>query len=338
MGIDLRLQNFRKHRDYAVDFLDSDAAILGPNGSGKTSLIEAIYIALTGKSWRSNFDEITRTQSSWWRIDVVYGNEKRVVKYKGGDREFIVDGQKFQRLPAKYKKPVVLFEPSDLNLLYGSPARRRDYIDRLSGSLDPKYATNLRRYDRVLKQRNNLLKNGATHDNLFIWDMQLADQAANIITDRRRLVWQINKNLTAEYQKIAGSKVKITLEYDFYSDDQTATRQKILGELHNNYQRDVTTGHTSIGPHQHDLTFLLGGKPAAATTSRGENRSIILALKNIEYELKKDDNPLILLDDILSEFDEKHQTNLLNNFGISQTIITSVKAPGTAKNLRRIQL
>ncbi|GHU07953.1 DNA replication and repair protein RecF [Alphaproteobacteria bacterium] len=338
MGITLRVQNFRKHRDYTAEFSGNNTVIMGPNGSGKTSLIEAIFVALTSKSWRSNFDEITRTKSSWWRIDVIYGDEKRIVKYKNGEREFIIDGQTFRRLPAKYKKSVVLFEPSDLNLLYGSPVRRRDYIDKFLGSIDVKYAANLRRYERILKQRNNLLKNGATRDGLFIWDMQLADQAANIIADRRHLVQQINKHLTDEYQKIAGNYNKIAMEYDFYSDSPAVTRQKILGELHRNYQHEVTTGHTSVGPHQHDLTFLFDGKPAATTASRGENRSIILALKNIEYKLKKDDTPLILLDDILSEFDEKHQTNLLKNFGQNQTIITGVKAPKTAKNLHRIQL
>ena len=330
----LHVQNFRKHSDFTINFNKNITIITGENGSGKTSLIEAIYIGLVGKSWRSNFNEITRRGCEWWRVDIIDDNQdKRTIKFQNNQKEFNINKQKFSRLPQKNRKDVILFEPQDLNLLYGSPARRRDFIDGFITNLDYKYSKTLSRYNRVLRQRNNLLKNNVGQDELFVWDVQFADLAAEIIETRQRFISIINKLITDEYQKIAGNKDKMEIKYNYGSPSKIPNRQKILNTLHNNYQIEILHGYSSVGPHQHDLEFILNNKPAAETASRGENRTIILALKNIEYQLKKDTSPLILLDDILSEFDEKHQKNLLKNFENAQIIITGVKSLKITKKL-----
>jgi DNA replication and repair protein RecF len=331
------VQNFRKHDKYELEFPQHKTIITGSNGSGKTSLIEAIYISLIGKSWRSSFKEITKTGKTWWRIDLQDNQLERTVKYNK-EPVFSINNTEFKRLPTKFKQAVILFEPSDLNLLYNSPAARRNYVDKLISSLDLEYNTILRRYDRILKQRNNLLKQNSMRDDIFIWDIQLADAAASIILTRRNFIKQINKYLTDEYQRIDGSNNNLIIKYPYYTTDINKTRQEILSELHNNYQYEIKSGHTSVGPHQHDFGFYINNKPAMPIISRGENRSVILALKNIEYIFKKEYLPLILLDDVLSEFDDKHQENLLGSFNDNQIIITSVKAPASTKNFNEIHL
>jgi len=333
------VQNFRKHTKHKVDFVGNKTIITGPNGCGKTSLIEAIYVGLVGKSWRSDFRDITKNKHSWWRVDIELNNQKqRTIKYQNNNPTFNIDGKKYNRLPTKLKKTVILFEPSNLNLIYQSPGGRRDYTDKLISSLNIEYYKTLRRYSRLLQQRNNLLKQNPSRNDLFVWDIQLADLAANIISTRHDFIKQINKYLPKEYQKIDGSKNRLKIGYTYYCDDINKTRQDILGELHSNYSKEKTIGCTSVGPHQHDFVFYLNNNTATTTLSRGENRSAILALKNTEYLLKKDQNPIILLDDVLSEFDEKHQINLLSNFSDSQIIITSVNSPTTVKKFNIINL
>jgi len=326
----LRVQNFRKHRDYGVEFAPGINLIIGPNGSGKTSLIEAIHITMRGKSWRSNFGEITKKGATWWRIDC----DERTVKFQDDKKVFEIDHKKHFLLPEILKKSVVLFEPQDLNLLYSSPARRRDYIDNFISGLEENYRKTISKYNRILKQRNSLLKKLAPQSELFVWDIQFAKLAAEIVQTRKKYLKIINKSINEEYQKIAKSGVKIALKYQ----GSYETEQEILGALNHNYQYETIQGCTSVGPHQHDILFLFNKKTAVTTISRGENRSLILALKNLEYSLKKSDQPLILLDDVLSEFDEAHQKNLLATFKNEQVIITGVKTPTNIKKAKIIKL
>lgn len=326
----LQVQNFRKHRDFEIEFKQGVNLVTGPNGSGKTSLIEAIHIALQGKSWKSSFDEILNKQSNWWRIDYL----NRVVKYQDQQKTFVVNNKEHKRLLESDKKPVVLFEPQDLNLLYRSPSTRRDWLDNFIAGLNLDYKKTTNKYYRILKQRNALLKNQASKEQLFVWDIQFASLAAIIIKTRQKYIDIINKNIEEKYQKITSKKTKIILIYDY----KISSEQEILDTINSNYQYEIISGHTSIGPHQHDIVFNVNDKDASKTLSRGENRSLILALKNLEYDLKRPQHPLILLDDILSEFDELHQKNLINNFIEEQVIITSVNKPKGLRNITSFKL
>lgn len=327
---ELQIQNFRKHRKYNIKFKPGINLIIGPNGSGKTSLIEAIYISLQGKSWKSNFDEILNKSSEWWRIDY----QNRVVKYNNQKKHFIINNKTHTRLPEQFKKPVIIFEPQDLNLLYRSPSARRDWLDGFISGLEPDYRRILNKYQRVLKQRNSLLKNQASKEQLFVWDIQFSSLASLIIKTRKKYLKIINKEIEKEYSKITSQKTSVFLDYKY----EIESEQTILNTINLNYQYEIISGHTSVGPHQHDIVFYVDQKDASKTLSRGENRSLVLALKNLEYSLKKKEHPLVLLDDILSEFDDKHQENLINNFKNEQVIITGVNKPKNIKNIAVFKL
>jgi DNA replication and repair protein RecF len=329
----VKIQNFRKHKSATINFGENINIIYGTNGSGKTSIIEAVYTAMTGRSWRSNFESITKQNTAWWRADIVTGEDKkRTVKFKDDVKSFEIDGKESRTIAARLKLPVVLFEPDHLNLLYGSPNRRRKWLDDLITSLNPEYGVLVRKFERVLKQRNSLLKNAASINQLFVWDLQFADLATQVIRWRQDQVEQINSLISSEYQKIAGNKEPVAIRY---SAEVNYSKQKIIDTLQQNHNLEVITCNTSIGPQRHDVLFTFKNLPAKTSASRGENRTIILALKNIEYRLKKDSAPLILLDDILGEFDEDHQKNLLRSFKDSQVIITCVKTP---KNIGKANL
>lgn len=334
---EISLKNFRKHKDMTLDFSEKKTALIGENGSGKTSVIESIFVMLTGKSWRSSLAEITRDSADWWRADLRLDTDDiRTIKYQTKQAEFIVKDKSFKRLPRKFRESVILFEPNDLNLVAGSPARRRDYFDRLFMELDDDFATAYRRYQKVLKQRNSLLKNQASRDSLFAWNIQFANLASEIIVFRRDKIQEINNLLTKEYRVIHGGENKLKILYDYYDDESRSTiQQKILSKLDQNYNYEIIIGHSSIGPHKHNFIFEIDGRAAENVISRGENRSLILALKKIEYQFKKKDKPLILLDDVLSEFDEQRQKNLLDSYKDSQIIITSVNLP---KNIEDINI
>jgi DNA replication and repair protein RecF len=310
--------------------------ITGPNGSGKTSLIEAVYIALQGKSWRSSFSEMLHTEqdivAEWWRIDMEFSDgEKRTVKYTGTTKEFIINGTIFSRLPNKFKKPVVLFEPNDLQLLYGSPTRRRDFFDRFIVQTDPGYSGVLRKFNRVLQQRNNLLKKGAIPDELFVWDVQFAELAEKIITARATLIEKINTNLNNYYQDISDTNDSISVRYN----TPQKTSEQILRQLAN----DIYTHplFTKTGPQSHDILFKINDRNAKKTASRGENRTILFgvlgAITDTINQLLGEEVYLIF-DDVDSELDAARKNKLYHTkiFSDNYLYATTIKADGQSIN------
>lgn len=329
----VRLQNFRKHQDFQATFQPGTTIITGPNGSGKTSVIEAIHIALQGKSWRSDFDEITQNSGDddWWRLDIELADgEKRTVKFLDHKKSFIINDQTYTRLPTRLKQPAILFEPGDLQLLYGSPSRRRTFFDRFITQVEPTHATNLRRFERVLSQRNNLLKNGAARDSLFVWDIQFADLAEKVIAARQNWIKQIAARVTDHYQSIAKQPDQITLSYS----PSHKTRQAILAQLDEEYAMRLP--FTRSGPQTHDIGIKINQHDAKTTASRGENRTIIFAILYSMVELANQElgkGIYLLFDDIDSELDSTHQKNLYlnkvfnDNYLFATTIVT--KHPAT---------
>lgn len=324
----LSLKNFRTHDDYVVDFTSPTTVIIGPNGSGKTSLIEAIYIALQGSSFKATDNDILRRDESWYRVDLGFFGDTRTVKYDpsrtSGKKQFVVEEKIHYRLPHARRYPVVLFEPDDLRLANGSPARRREFIDRLIRQIDAGYDQDLRNYERALKQRNNLLKQTlSTQPNLFVWDVALSKYGANIIAKRQHYIDRLNRVLTMKYQTIARNDDIVTISYTQPSIGNS--EQYLLNQLHKNHQKDALLGYTSTGPHRDDLVILLNGTPALHRASRGEIRTIVLALKMCEADLIVETlgkKPIILLDDVFSELDEARQKNL-TQVPLEQLIITS---------------
>ena len=334
----LSVQNIRSHDKFNIKLSPTITVITGNNGSGKTSLIEALYIILQGNSFKGSDNDVLSHEAPWWRIDTQFNDsQKRSISFNPslstGRKKIIIDNKTMYRLMPKYKYPVVLFEPDDLRLLNGSPTRRRQFIDNFISQLDPVYSNSLHKYERALKQRNNLLKNQyIKKDELFAWDITLSEHGSYIIEKRIAFIEQINNKLNDAYNLIAKSKDNISVHYSHtYIGD---IKQKLLNDLHLHQERDKLVGFTSTGPHRHDVIFHFDGSPALAVASRGEVRSIILALKFLEVDIIEQitgQKPIILLDDVFSELDELRQKSLINN-QLGQIIITTTHINGLLVN------
>ena len=341
----LSVQHIRSHDDFVLEPSPTVTVITGQNGSGKTSLIEAIYVALQGTSFKGVDSDMLRTSYSWWRIDLeLVDGSKRTISYDseltGSRKKFVIDDHIMYRLPLKYKHPVVLFEPDDLRLLNGSPTRRRQFIDRFISQLDVEYGIVLRKYERALKQRNNLLKKSHIDpDQLFVWNVALSEYGAYIIEKRIIFIEKINGELNGTYNEIApgGDQVSVHYSHTFIGD----IKQKLMSELDRASERDKVVGSTSVGPHRHDVEFLFNGSPATTSASRGEVRTIILALKFLEVDIIEritNIKPIILLDDVFSELDASRQKSLSDHVRAHQIIITSTHVLPGSKNYKHITL
>lgn len=325
----LRVQNFRTHSDFILEIGEKSTLISGANGSGKTSLLEAIYFALQGTSFRSSDKEILRNDgSSWFRIDLKDSRDSlRTIIFNNAvhksKKQFLVDGNKKARLNANLRIPVVLFEPDDLQLLSGSPTRRRNFLDYFLSQIFPSFQLALTRYNKALKQRNNLLKrDNVSKDELFPWNLMLAEYGAEIISKRQDFLELLNSKIEEVYFEISGVKDEIEIDYL----GEKVSKNEILAILSENIERDKILGYTNFGPHKHDIQFIFNKKPAQNVASRGENRSLVLALKFIETDILADltsKRPIVLLDDVFSELDDDRQKLLTKHFSKYQTIITS---------------
>ena len=324
----VKLTNFRNHSAYLLECNDETSLILGENGCGKTSVLEAIYILTRGKGFRATDPEILKRDTDFYRIELEFvSGEKNIATYDGKNKIFLTMDKKVKRLPKKSKYPVVLFLPSDLNLISHAPGRRRDYFDRIFGQFSETYATNLNQYEKALKQRNELLKNDFLKpDTLFSWNLLLARLGTDLYNARQKFIQEINAKLTLVYRSIAENGDEIHITYK--TDATNLTDTTYLKYLEQNFEKDHYLGHTTFGVHRDDYIFEFNGKPADGSASRGETRSIILALKFIEADLiytKLGQRPVILLDDVFSELDDTRRRCLIKNFKDNQVIITSVE-------------
>ena len=321
------LKNFRSHKGFVLDCNQPMSLIIGENGSGKTSVLEAIYLALRGKSFKGVDTEMVRRGEDYYRVEVVKKDDSRVVVRWNGVREFEVDGKKTRRLPKKNRYPMVLFEPDDLYLVGASPSRRRDYFDKTWAQLCEEYGVALGKYNKALKQRNGLLKRDmVSRDDVFAWDVVLAKYGTALSGWRREFVGEINERLTETYRSIARNKDEVEMKFAGKDGDDS----KYLAELAQAFERDRCVGHSTFGAHLDDYIFWFNGKKADGSASRGEIRSMILALKFIEARVIKEatgKSPLVLLDDIFSELDEGRQKHVIHNFKDYQVIISGTNVP-----------
>jgi len=325
-----KLTNFRSHEFFELKCWKETTMISGENGGGKTSILEAIYEALRGKSFRAVDREILRRGAEFYRVELDYVNgEKVVVTYEeGGKKMFLVGDKKTVRLPKKYRYPVVLFEPDDLNLVSSSPAHKREYFDRSFGQLSDNYSASLSKYNKALKQRNELLKSDyVSADAVFSWNVMLSRLGVEIWKYRYEQVAKINERLTEVYRSIAENEDEV--EVRLKRDAEVMGESGYLKELEGGFERDRVLGYTSSGVHRDNYEFWLNGTEASGSASRGEVRSIVVALKFIEADVilaATGKAPVVLLDDVFSELDETRQKALVYNFKKNQVIITSVNA------------
>lgn len=329
---DLRLQNFRSYKDASFEIGSSVNIVVGPNASGKTNLLEAVLVIARGSSYRVKDTELIHHGSDWTRLDADFPGDKRTVKLmrQSGSKSFEIDGRQFQRLTQQHTLPVVLFEPNHLLLLTGSPDLRRAFLDDLLEQTLPGFGALRRHYKRVLSQRNMLLKKNPKnlHDQLFVWNIRLSELGGKIARERQQLVQLFNEQMSDLYSALAQRPTKVALQY--YSSLPADTYETaLLHKLEGNIERDVLRGFTAYGPHRDDLQALINDSPVQESASRGETRTLVLALKILELrrlEIARAVKPLLLLDDVFSELDGKRRAALTNFVRDYQTFITTTDA------------
>lgn len=357
----LSLTNFRNYRHQEVDLPGGRVLVLGANAQGKSNLLEALFLLATTKSPRALsdveliHDEARETPQPVARVaataerrsgDVIV--DIAIVGRAGAHGMLASKRVKVNGLPRRQQDAVgqinaVLFTTDDLALVTGSPSERRRFLDTMLSQTDRAYASALSRYTRVLTQRNALLRRiqeGVSQpDELFFWDEELANDGALIACARARALESIATH-AAEAQRCLGSGERLVLRYEpkfapGWDADRLATasldeaRTALREACEAARARDIGAGVTLTGPHRDDLAIELMGRPAASYASRGQQRTIALAMRLAEAERLRQETgeePVLLLDDILSELDEDRRATVLESVDADQVLITSADA------------
>lgn len=329
----LSLNNFRAYGQSSFEFDQGVNIIVGPNTSGKTNLLEAIMVLAGQQSYRSKDQGLILNGKEWARLEGFWSGNSRVLKIvKNGEqvsRQYLINGQKYSRLPSRLQSGMVLFEPNQLLQISSSPDRRRDFFDQLAAIGNPQYAKQLNAYKRALAQRNRLLKQRHIEsEQFFVWNIRLSEIAEQVVLGRIKLLEKIVPKIPSIYRRLSGSKGKAGLEYQsVISIGQYASR--MLKLLEANLDKDRNLGFTSVGPQRDDFVLLLRRLPIQQTASRGEIRSLMLVLKILELqavEQATDAKPILLLDDVFSELDGARRRALTAFLSDHQSFITTTDA------------
>jgi DNA replication and repair protein RecF len=330
----IRLQNFRSYRDESFEFDPGVNIVVGPNASGKTNLLEAVLVLSRGSSYRAKDVELIKFDQEWARLDGFFDNQTRVLKLeKIGHllaKSYLLDEKPFKRLSLERSVPVVYFEPNHLQIIIRGPEQRRTYFDEILERSQPGFKTTLSAYQRVLSQRNSLLKQGhhQAKKQIFAWNLRLAELGEKIAEARLDLTNELNKDIKKTYKTISNKPTSLSVEYKSQFPVKSYG-SRLLSKLETNTEEDYIRGFTSYGPHREDFIFYLDNQNASASASRGENRSIMLALKIYELNLIEKvagQTPIFLLDDVFSELDGARRRALVDFLANRQTIITTTDA------------
>lgn len=342
----LELVDFRSYRAVGVDFEAGASVLVGPNGIGKTNLVEALGYVATLASHRVATDApLVRSgaASAVIRCAVVHDGRELLVELE------LVPGKanraRLGHSPVRRPREVVgalrmvLFAPEDIELVRGEPAARRRYLDELLVARRPRYAGVCADYDRVLRQRNALLRTaqlarragtGADLSTLDVWDAHLARHGAELLAGRLELVAELAPHVAAGYEQVAGEpEGEAALEYrsslSEASPDQDALAAALAGALAQSRTAEVERGVTTVGPHRDDLALTLGELPARGYASHGESWSFAIALRLGAYRLLRAEGvePVLVLDDVFAELDTGRRDRLARSVeDATQTLVT----------------
>lgn len=344
----LRLQRFRSYTDDSFEFDGGVNIVIGPNASGKTNLLEAILVLASGKSFRARDADLIKISKNWARLDGYFGAQLRTAKIilKGRthnnnhnnlmgttlktEKNFEIDSKPYKRLILEKTIPTVLFEPNHLQLISRGPDYRREYFDDVLERTRAGFKSLLANYRRALSQRNALLKQSPAQakKQLFAWNIRLSELGSQIAQARNQLAADINKMVGRSYSQIANKRSKVELVYDSpFNIDSYSSR--LLSKLESAEAADFERGFTAYGPHREDFTFYLNKQPAQSSASRGEIRSLLIALKIFELSLLekiRGAKPIFLLDDVFSELDGARRHHLVDHLKNHQVVITTTDA------------
>ncbi|MBQ9624915.1 MAG: DNA replication/repair protein RecF [Clostridia bacterium] len=301
--------------------------LLGKNGAGKTSLLEAIYLCSMGASHRqSTMDGLITNGQDFASVSCSYmRNDLRrdiSIYLADGQKKIAVNGSPIKKRSELIGRlPAVMFSPDDLNLVKGSPSNRRKYMDKGLAQLSPKYYLALNRYYAALKNRNADLKQGGKA--LDAWNEQLIAYGVSINNQRLEYVNALNA-LTAKSHRLISAKEKTMLSLD--TDKRLFTNEGYAKMLADAKERDLRFGSTGTGPHKDDIDISIGGKDAKIYASQGQQRTIAIAMKLAELFYLKEaigESPVLLLDDVMSELDKSRQQKLMEQIEGVQAFITT---------------
>lgn len=327
----LKLKNYRNYNLLDLTFDARTNILYGDNAQGKTNVLEALYLSGTTKSHKGTKDrDLIQFEHDEAHLETIV--EKRGMEYQIDMhlKKNSPKGIAINKIPIRKASELfgiihfVFFSPEDLNIIKEGPSGRRRFIDLELSQLDKIYLSNLSSYNRIINQRNSLLKDIYKQENLMetldIWDMQLAEYGMKVIESRRKFIKEINEIIYNIHYKLTGGKENIFLEYE--SSIGTMTLEQALKR---NRERDIRLKSTSVGPHRDDLCFMEGSLDIRKFGSQGQQRTAALSLKLSEIELVRmliRDTPVLLLDDVLSELDKHRQNYLLDSIHDIQTVIT----------------
>ena len=337
----VELNNFRNYESLHME-LDSGTNILyGDNAQGKTNILESIYVNGTTKSHKGSKD----------REMIRFGCEEshiRTIVEKGGV-DYQIDmhlkknsskGIAINRIPIRKASELfgilnlVFFSPEDLNIIKNGPSERRRFLDMELCQLNKLYLYELTRYNKILNQRNKLLKDiilrPELKDTLSVWDDQLVESGKKIIEAREEFVGELGVIVQKIHKSLSGNKEELILSYE--PDSRAEELEKKMMEYR---ERDMKFGQTTAGPHRDDLSFFVDKVDIRRFGSQGQQRTSALSLKLSEIELVKKsihDTPILLLDDVLSELDSNRQNFLLDSIHDIQTLITCTGLDEFVKN------
>ena len=327
----LALRNFRNYESLDIIFSDKINILYGDNAQGKTNILESIYLSATTRSHkRAKEKDIIRfgEEESHIRLNIKkrdVGHRIDVHLKKIGNKGIAIDGIPIKKSTELFGLiNIIIFSPEDLSVVKSSPGERRRFMDMEICQLSRIYYSNLSKYNKILDQRNNTLKQIAyrngVEDVLDVWDDQLVDVGSSIIKERQNFINMLNEVIKEIHKNLTNDGEEIELRYE-----PNVEAENFDGVLKEKRNIDIKNTTTMSGPHRDDFGIFINNVDVRKYGSQGQQRTAALSLKLAEIELVKkiiNDNPILLLDDVMSELDSKRREALLNSIKDIQTIIT----------------
>ena len=348
----LTLDNFRNYEHESFSFDEGLNVLTGKNAQGKTNCAEAVFYLCTGASLRIRHDrQLIRKGSEFARIAAVtesrFGKVTLEAVIFENKRELYLNGNKIRPVDFLGNMNSVLFSPGELRLIQDGPDERRRFLNLSISQTSRDYRVALSRYQRVLDQRNNLLKGfGYSQDTdaLDVWDEQLATYASRIVKKRREFLAELSPLAGAAHASLTDGAEELTLSMDgAYEGDEESVKEKLFREITSSRERDLRLGYTTVGPHRDDIRVSINGTDARGYASQGQARTAALSMKLAETQIFRSltgEAPILILDDVMSELDLPRRKRLLEGVKDLQCILTCTHAERVlyGKEARRIRI